>query len=456
MADKAEVLSRKDTSVKSKANSQMKSVLKDSVMAFLFRIGGAALTFFVNIVIARKFGAEGNGAYYIALTVTTIATMIGRLGLDNSLLRFIAANAAQKHWGKVNNVYKKGMLLSLGFSTALTVLLFALSPLMAEHVFKDPSVAVPLQLMSLSIVPLSLLNLSSESLKALKKTNIALFVQSLGSPLIFVVLLLMPISMDLNDVFLYYVVSQAAMFLMGIYFWNRVTKEFKKENGEFSTKFLIKESIPLFWVTSLNIFMNFTDTIMLSIWEDKSAVGIYGAALRVTMLASMLLFAVNSVVGPRFAAMWEKKDIKGLEKLGQFTTLLMVCAAILFTLPFILFPDFILNLFGDDFTQGSTALIILSLGQFFALATGPVAFLLMMTGNGKFHRNNVFISVVISVSLNAILIPIMGMTGAAIANSFSLVVKNILGVIFVKKKLNVSLLYSRKGHTEKEPIKYSS
>ena len=57
--------------------------------AFALRIVGAVLGFFFNIVLARVLGAQGAGIIYLALTITTIAAILGRIGKDVSLLRFI-------------------------------------------------------------------------------------------------------------------------------------------------------------------------------------------------------------------------------------------------------------------------------------------------------------------------------------------------------------------------------
>jgi O-antigen/teichoic acid export membrane protein len=74
-----------------------------------------------------------------------------------------------------------------------------------------------------------------------------------------------------------------------------------------------------------------------------------------------------------------------------------------------------------------------------SLATGPVASLLMMTGNEKFHRNNVIFCGTLNFTLNIILIPFLGAFGAAIATCFSIIIKNILALHYVNKNLKIKL-----------------
>ncbi|HOO47262.1 MAG TPA: polysaccharide biosynthesis C-terminal domain-containing protein, partial [Deltaproteobacteria bacterium] len=91
-------------------------------------------------------------------------------------------------------------------------------------------------------------------------------------------------------------------------------------------------------------------------------------------------------------------------------------------------------------------LIILALGQFVVLATGPVAALLMMTGYEKFHRNTTALSAALNVVLNFTLIPRYGGEGAAFATAVSLSVKNVLAVLHVRKRLNIPLFFAGSSH----------
>ncbi|WP_169709453.1 lipopolysaccharide biosynthesis protein [Deferrisoma camini] len=115
----------------------------------------------------------------------------------------------------------------------------------------------------------------------------------------------------------------------------------------------------------------------------KAEVGVFGAALRTATLTSLLLVAVNSMTAPKFAALWAKGDLQGLEKTAVKSAVLVSLSAapILSILAF--FPEQVLGLFGKDFASGAVALTILAAGQFVNAATGSVGYLLMMTGHGK-------------------------------------------------------------------------
>ena len=54
----------------------MREVLRGAMVAFPLRLVSAGLVFALNILLARILGAEDTGLYYLALTITTIATTV--------------------------------------------------------------------------------------------------------------------------------------------------------------------------------------------------------------------------------------------------------------------------------------------------------------------------------------------------------------------------------------------
>ncbi len=93
-------------------------------------------------------------------------------------------------------------------------------------------------------------------------------------------------------------------------------------------------------------------------------------------------------------------------------------------------------------------LVILALGHFIYVATGPVGYLLLMTGHEKVERNNVFLSAGISILLGLLLIPPYGIVGAAVATVIALVFKNLNSVRLVRKYLSISVWsFSSGGHS---------
>lgn len=418
----------------------MREVLQGASVAFILKVLGTALGLLFNVLLARMLGAEGAGIYFLALTVITIAAMIGRLGLDNALIRFIASQFALKNWGVVTDLYRKGVRLSTTLSLVATIIVFLTSEQIATIMFKEPLLVGPLRIMALGILPLSLLTLYGSLLTGLKKIGNAVFVQGVGIPLISIPLLIfLGAKLSINGAVLGYVIAATAVFLVSVFLWRRATPVLNGYRGTFSTRLLISTSLPLFWVVFLNYVLSSFGTIVLGIWADSVAVGIYGIAARVTLLMRFILDSVNSIIAPKFATLYEQNEIQALGNLARSVTFAMTVLAAPILLVVVLFPKAILNLFGGEFATGSTVLVVLAIGQFINVATGSVGYLLMMSGHEKIVRNNVVFNAIINVFLNLLLIPKFSIMGAAVATALSLAVKNIITVFLVRKYLAIDI-----------------
>jgi O-antigen/teichoic acid export membrane protein len=93
--------------------------------------------------------------------------------------------------------------------------------------------------------------------------------------------------------------------------------------------------------------------------------------------------------------------------------------------------------FGAPFEAATGALIILTIGQVFNVATGSVATLLVMSG----HQWRAGLGIVAGAALNVVtavvLIPSLHADGAAIAATASLVVTNLIHVVICRRTLGI-------------------
>ena len=101
-------------------------------------------------------------------------------------------------------------------------------------------------------------------------------------------------------------------------------------------------------------------------------------------------------------------------------------------------PKFLLGLFGEDFSNGYIALIILCIGQFFNGFCGSVGYIMQLTGNERKFQQIVMTALFVNVLLNLFLIPYYGINGAAASSAISLILWNFLSMIYIKKNLNIS------------------
>ena len=100
-----------------------------------------------------------------------------------------------------------------------------------------------------------------------------------------------------------------------------------------------------------------------------------------------------------------------------------------------LFPGWIMGLFGDGYEQGALLLSIMAVGQFINVATGSVGYLLNMSGHERDFRRVTFFAGPLTVILSVLLIQHYGVLGAAIATAVGLSVQNLGALLMVRKRL---------------------
>jgi O-antigen/teichoic acid export membrane protein len=106
----------------------------------------------------------------------------------------------------------------------------------------------------------------------------------------------------------------------------------------------------------------------------------------------------------------------------------------------LIFPSFLMRLFGAEFAEGAALLQILAVGQFINAITGSVGFLLIMSGHERDMRNVTLISGFSAMFLAWFLTAQFGIIGAATGTAIAVATQNLLAVYFVKKRLGFNTL----------------
>lgn len=417
----------------------LRDVLKDTGYGFLLRVGGGGLAFGGNWLLARLLGPSGVGIYYLAFTTVTIAAVLSRLGLNETCVRYASPAFAAGDWATVAGVRRTALLLVTIASAAITFILLIAAPAISVRIFHQPALTNTLRVIVLALIPFALLNINSMMLQSTRHVPAATVVQAAAIPGAFFILL------ALTGIFAAtptiaaacYTLATIAVLAGGHWYWRRTVQGATIAVKRYDPRALLRTGLRIMGVNSIGLVMTWTDTIFLGIWRSPAEVGSYNIAIRIALLTSFIIAAVNSAVGPKFAELSAQRHTEKLKMLTQRTSLAMTGAATPALIILIAFPKFILSLFGSGFTVAKVALVILAVGQFIEVITGAVGHLLMMSGHEKSLRNILVISAIMNVILNLILVPSFGLAGAATATAVSLSFSNFLCIASVKRHLGI-------------------
>jgi O-antigen/teichoic acid export membrane protein len=421
------------------ADPHMREVAGRTLISLGLKAIGAALAFSFNVAIARLLGSDGTGLYFLAFSVTAIGSVIGRVGLDNTLLRFSATHATLGEWGKLKGAYSVAIRLAILTSGAVSLLSFLSAPWLATAVFNKPELAEPLRWMSLSILPFSLLNLHAESLKGLKNIRDAMLVQGIGVPLVGLSLIYpLAKSGGVEGVALAYLAATCTTAIVGVLAWRRALRDHQDTASPYPLSDIWASCKHLFVATLMNrAILPWAPLLLLGLWSTTADAGIFGTANRVAMLMSVLLYSVNNVLAPKFAELFTNDDIPALGRTARNSALLITLVTSPVFLILILGSEWVMSLFGASFAEGWAVLSVLSIGQLVNTLTGSVNHLLIVTGNERVVKNGNIGAAVIQITLGIALIPALGALGAAIATSLTNVGLNCYAAFMVWKRVGV-------------------
>ncbi|MEL6445534.1 MAG: flippase [Bacteroidota bacterium] len=419
------------------SDTHLRELLAHGVFNFGLRLGAGLLGFLFVVVLGRTLGPNGTGVYVLALAVATVATVLSRLGMPGVLTRFVAAESQAGRWDRVRGVYRKALLVSVVAAVTLTPLVIAGATGARELGWMQPEVARAVQWMALAILPVTVVWVTAGALFGLKAVRAATFVQVAMLHLITLpVFLLLASTGEASplDAVAGYVTAQTIAAVVGLLVWRRYRKP---GPASFEWTTLRRTAGPFFWVSTLMLADGWTAAFALGIWATPSEVGIYNAALRMAMLTSYILNAVNSIAAPKFAALHEAGDTRSLVRTAVGSSRFMTAVAAPLLLGFFLAPTWVMGLFGEGFEAGWIALVIIAAGQFFNVASGSVGSLLAMTGRERLLRNVTMVSVGTNVVLTLTLVPTLGLVGAACGTAIGWVLFNIGCAVMVRRRLGI-------------------
>ncbi|WP_181408317.1 lipopolysaccharide biosynthesis protein [Schumannella sp. 10F1B-5-1] len=177
--------------------------------------------------------------------------------------------------------------------------------------------------------------------------------------------------------------------------------------------------------------------ILVGALAGSAAAGDYGAASRLIAAGLIIDTAVRVVVSPRFSALLHAGRLAETEALYRTAASWLV----LFSAPIYLllgvFAPLVLGWFGDSFRDGAIALAILCGGAIVTFLAGNVHSLLLMSGRSGWAAGNKAAVLALNIVANLILIPLLGVTGAAIAWAGSMLLDALLATVEVRLLLGI-------------------
>jgi O-antigen/teichoic acid export membrane protein len=391
---------------------------------------------------ARILGVGEYGKYIYALSWVGILVLFAKHGMDTALVRYVAGYRARGEWALMRGILLTGFRSVLATSIVLAVLAASVVFYLKAHIEAGQAETIWISLILLPIVALT--GIRQSALQAMRHVALAQLPETIIRPIVLVLIIVagnafMTDALTAQQAMLSNILAaMIAFYIGGRLLVRRLPSEVRDVSSEHRGSEWFKASIPLFLISGMHMALGQTDIVMIGPMLGSDAAGIYAAAARVSGLVGFGLAAVNSIVAPMISELYVTNRHEDLQRMIMLSARGVSVFAVGAGAVLILFAEPLLGLFGDEFVAGVRPLYILLIGQAVNALAGSVGFLMIMTGQQSEAAKIVGISAVCNIALNATLIPLFGLSGAAIATAATTVMWNVAMLRHVYRKLGIN------------------
>lgn len=391
-------------------------IAKGAAIAF---IGMLAFTFFefVTRVIIARYATQGEyGAFSIGFALLNIFVMVSCLGLHGGATRCIAYFRGKGENETVAGIVYSSLQLSFAAGLFFFLVVFLSSDFLNEifHL-EQPTV---LKLFAIAIPFLTVVEIISYIFIGFNRINEKVFFRDILMYLLRVSCIILAFILGFGFLGMMYAYLLPTVIVAIVFAGYAVKKlSIKLKDNAVVRKKLFRFSMPLLITSISTLIMLRMDTLMLGYFKTSDIVGLYNAAYPIAQLIPIFLFSMITIYVPISAQLYSKHRTEEMRRNYAVLTKWTLAATLPFFLVIFLYPEATLNaIFGSSYEQASDALRILAIGGFIQALLGPNSATLVVIGRTKLNMMDDIIGAVMNVVLNLLLIPTMGIIGAAIAS----------------------------------------
>jgi O-antigen/teichoic acid export membrane protein len=413
----------------------MKEILRGSFVIVLFKVLGAISLFSTYILIPRYYGVKMFGVFNLIFALMMIGSVVARIGLDTYLLRVISSLDNNKR--EISLFIKESFKIILIGSFMVILLIFLFIDTINSYLFKSMDAYYYLIGLMVIMVPYTIFNVLPEIFRALDDIKLYAFFRNFSQnfTIFFLILFNVVTTLMYDPIYTLYtsIIIITIMLIISLYSFLKKQKINPFIRGKYRNK-IIKHSYPMLLAASIMFLMGYIDSFMISYYLNEYQVGIYNACISLSLMITFIPTAIGGFISPKVSSAYTRNESLEVKKIF-YNSLKII---ILFTIPifFVLlfYADFFLGLFGKEFEIATTTLLIVNVAFLSEALCGPVGFILNMTDNQHVFMKILSISLLINALFNALLIPLYGINGAAIAMMLSMFFWTIGSLVILKRK----------------------
>src|SRR5476651_79781 len=405
---------------------------------FLVRVASALLALVSQVLLARWMGSFEFGIYIYVWTWVLMIGALSDMGLSSAARRFIPEYVELEVLDRLRGFLSGSRWLATGIATAIGAAGVIIVTLLTPYL--DHFVVIPLYLACLTIPIYGLVQAQVGIAQSFDWPNLAMMPFFVIRQLAIIVLMgaayLLGAPTDAVTAMIVAVITTWAVTIGQMFVLNhRLKNKVRPGAKRYEPKIWLATSMPIFVVEAFYLLLTYVDILALEHFRSPDDVAVYYAGARLLAIVAFVYFAIAGATTHKFTQYHISGDKQRLASFfaetikWTFWPLLLACALIL------AFGRPLLGLFGANFESGYDVMFILAVGMLARAAVGPAERLLNMLGERKQCAFIYAAAFAINLVLCVVLIPRLGIEGAAVATSSALLAESIMLYFVAKRRL---------------------
>jgi O-antigen/teichoic acid export membrane protein len=387
----------------------------------------------VQLLLGRELHHGGLALVTVSVQVAFVAAAGARFGMDMAAVRAVAIGAGSGDVTGLRSLVERCAGIALLAGVALAAVVAALSPLAGG---RGEAIAVG----AISLPLIAAANVYLGATRGLKRMAPTLWVFWIGQPVAWILLAAAAIAAGggTDAAVAAYDLSWLGGLVVARMMWRRAAGW---PGGRPATRpeiaSVLRYGAPRAPSALLAQALFWGDLFVLAHYASGRRLDAYAAAGRISQLILLFLTSVNLVFSPFAADLHARGQRERLDALFKRSTRWALAATLPLAIVLFVAAPQVLQAFGPGYATGSTPLRIMLLGQTVNVATGGVAFVLVMAG---FTGLDLLDNVLAGAVLFGLAIPLAaaeGPTGAAAASAAALAAVNMLRLTQVVRRVGV-------------------
>ncbi|MGN8656023.1 flippase [Blautia obeum] len=405
----------------------MSSLKKNFLLQVSYQILNICLPFVTSPYISRVFGTEGLGIYSYTYSIASVFVLFINLGIDNYGSRGVAIRKDNKY--ELNCFVSELCALRL-FIGIIPIVIY----LWYSIVFGDPKEIYLLQSLILFGTVLNI----NWCFFGLEKFDITVTRNFIFKFLTVICVFVFVKNSD--DLWKYTLIMAAGTVISQSVVWVFFPKyfHFVKTSVSGIVKH-VKPLLVLFTAVLANSAYTYIDKIMIGWLGTKSQLGICDNSYKIISFPMGIITALGVVMLPRMSYLYSNSDEDKASSLldASFKYLMILAIAMAFGIAAVA-DTFSVVFWGSDFWECGIVISITSVSCIFMTWNEILrSQYLIPKSLDKIYSSAIVIGAIVSISFDAVLVPILGAEGAATAMSLSYFSISLYQSIKIRKMLSL-------------------